>query len=50
MGLNILVGILFVITVAAGIWSWWVDNGGSFRKGDKKNIEQGKEDRNELKG
>ena len=40
MGLNILVGILFVIAVAAGVWGWWIDNGGSFTNGKKKHIEQ----------
>lgn len=27
---NIIVGILCLIALAAGIWGWWTDNGGSF--------------------
>ena len=26
---NLLVGLLFVICLAAGIWGWWLENGGS---------------------
>ena len=25
---NIIVAIMSVIAIAAGIWSWWLDNGG----------------------
>jgi len=40
MGLNILAGFLFVIAMAAGVWGWWIDNGSSFRLGEKKKMEQ----------
>lgn len=33
MAVNIFIGIIGVISVAAGIWGWWLDNGGSFRTG-----------------
>lgn len=46
MGQDIFVGILCVIAVAAGVWGWWVDNGGSFRK-DKKSVEEREEGCNE---
>lgn len=36
MALNILIGIMCVIAVAAGIWGWWLDNGGSFGSGKEK--------------
>lgn len=29
---NIFVGVLVMIVLAAGIWAWWIDNRGSFRK------------------
>lgn len=34
---NILVAIMCVIAIAAGIWGWWLENGGSsedFKKDD----------------
>ena len=32
---DIFVGILCVIMVAAGVWCWWVDNGGTFKRNEK---------------
>lgn len=32
---DIFVGILCVIAAAAGVWCWWVDNGGTFHKNKK---------------
>lgn len=43
MGENIFVGILCVIALAAAVWGWWIDNGGSSRKKDKKNLEEREE-------
>lgn len=40
MGQNIFVGILCIIAAGASIWGWWVDNGGSFRKYNEKNIKE----------
>ena len=40
MGENIFVGILCIIAVAAAVWGWWIDNGCSFGKKDKKNLEE----------
>lgn len=35
MGQNIFVGVLCAVALGVGIWGWWFDNGGSFKK-DKK--------------
>ena len=43
---NILVGIMCVITIAAGIWGWWLENGGSSE--DSKREDDIKDD--EIKG
>ena len=43
MGENIFVGILCVIALSAAVWRWWIDNGGSSGKKDKKNIEESEE-------
>lgn len=40
MGQHIFAGVLCVIALAAGIWAWWVDNGGSFGKDAGKSIEE----------
>lgn len=32
---NILVGIMCVITIAAGIFGWWIENDGSFQDSKK---------------
>lgn len=32
---NILVAIMCVIAIAAGIWGWWLENGGSFQDSKK---------------
>ena len=32
---NILVGIMCVITIAAGLWGWWLENGGSSEDSQK---------------
>lgn len=32
---DIFVGILCLIAVAAGVWCWWVDNGGTFKRNEK---------------
>lgn len=40
MGQNIFAGILCVIVLAAAVWCWWIDNGGSFGKRDKRNFEE----------
>lgn len=37
---NIFVGILGLIAVAAGIWVWRVDHGGSFENSEKQDTEQ----------
>ena len=47
MILNIFVGIMFVIVIAAGFWGWWIDNGGTFRKekeNEKDNSEKEKKE------
>lgn len=36
MGENIFVGILCIIALGATVCGWWIDNGGSFGKKDKK--------------
>jgi hypothetical protein len=33
---NIIVGIIAVITVGAGIWSWWMENGRSSEENSEK--------------
>lgn len=40
MILNIFVGLLCVATVSAGFFAWWIDNGGTFRKGNEKKEEK----------
>lgn len=42
MAMNIFAGFLFVIAAAAGIWAWWIENGGSFHR-DKNKEEKTKE-------
>ena len=42
MGENIFVGILCVIALAAAVWGWWIDNGGSSGKKDKKIYKKGR--------
>ena len=47
MILNIFVGIMFVIAIAAGFWGWWIDNGGTFGKekeNEKENCKGEKKD------
>ena len=44
---NIFVGVLCVIVLAAGVWSWWVDNRGSFEKEEKTTVEECEECNNE---
>lgn len=29
---NIFVGVLCAVALGVGIWGWWFDNGGSFKK------------------
>ena len=46
---NILAAIMCVIALAAGIYGWWMENGGSKKGGDKKDTkteetERAKED------
>ena len=35
MGQNILMGVLCAVVLGVGIWGWWFDNGGSFKKDDR---------------
>ena len=44
MILNIVVGIMFVIVIAAGFWGWWIDNGGTFGKEKENEKENCKEE------
>lgn len=43
MSQNIFVGILCVIALVAAVWGWWIENGDSFGKRDKKNLEESEE-------
>ena len=47
MGQNIFVAVLCVIALAATIWGWWVDNGGTFKRDNENNIDECEESRNE---
>lgn len=38
MAQDIFVGVLIAVAAIAGIWCWWIDNGGGFKK-DKKDKE-----------
>lgn len=39
--MNILVAIMCIIAVSAGVWAWWIENGGSSKKQDEdKNDEK----------
>ena len=40
MALDIFVGVMIVCAAAAGVWCWWVDNGGSLEKFKKKKDEK----------
>lgn len=44
---NICVGILCVVALAAGVWGWWVDNGGTFGKGHENDAKECEECRDE---
>lgn len=44
---NIIAGVLCVIVLAAGVWGWWVDNGGTFKRDNTKNLEECEENKNE---
>ena len=35
---NILVAIMSVIAIAAGIWGWWLENGGSSEDSKKDDV------------
>lgn len=39
--------LLCVIALAAGIWNWWVDNGGTFAKEEKNKTDECEECRDE---
>ena len=40
MALDIFVGVMIVCAAVAGVWCWWVDNGGDLSsKRDEKKLE-----------